>query len=107
MLKFLDLSFCPISKYKAWARLVYAQAMTGAVLFQFSRYPQFLTAGVGVSIGSDILSIYKQLFVNCTAKLLKIVEIGKLSSHRIFVFSIDNSKIQNIRDYFIKYPKYE
>lgn len=79
MLKFLDLSFCPEVKYKARARLVYAQAMTGAVLFQFSRYPQFLTAGFGVSIGSDRLYIYKQLLVNCTAKLLKIVEMGSLS----------------------------
>ncbi len=67
-----------MGKYKAWARLVYAQAMTEAVLFQFSRYPQFLTAGFGISICSDILSIYKQLFVNCTAKLMKIVETRSL-----------------------------
>jgi hypothetical protein len=78
ILKLLDLSFCPPGKYKARARLVYAQAMTGAVLFQFSRYPQFLTAGFGVSIGSDILSIYMQLFVNCTAKLQKIDETGRI-----------------------------
>lgn len=45
--------------------------MTGAVLFQFSRYPQFLTTGYGVSIGSDIVFIYMQFFVNCATKLQK------------------------------------
>ncbi len=67
-------------QYEARARLVYTQAMTEAVLFQFSRHPQFLTVGYEVAVGSDILFIYKQLFMNCTAKLLKKLKIAGTSN---------------------------
>ena len=48
-----------------------------AVLFQFSRNPQFLTAGFN-SVKSNIVSfILRQLFVNCTAKLQKFPHLTK------------------------------
>ncbi len=75
-------------QYEARARLVYTQAMTGAVLFQFSRHPQFLTVGYEVAVGSDILFIYKQLFfMNCTAKLLKKLKIAGTSNLYFHVFN--------------------
>ena len=58
-----------------WERPVYTRALTGAVLFQFSRYPQFITVGYKVSVSSDIRFICKQLLVNCTAKLAKKLKI--------------------------------
>lgn len=47
---------------------------TEAVLFQFSKYPQFLTGISIVVIHLFFIIIQVQLFVNCVAKLQKYVD---------------------------------
>lgn len=54
---------------------------TEAVLFQFSRNPQFITMGFNMPIFDSIVVIvvfiFMQLFMNCTAKLQKIPDMLK------------------------------
>ena len=47
------------------------KAYSDAVLFQFSRNPQFLTVGLIMAIDDIVLFIFGQLFMNCSAKLQK------------------------------------
>lgn len=43
--------------------------LTEAVLFQFSRYPQLCTIGKEMLLFKDIWFIYRQSFLDCTAKI--------------------------------------
>ena len=60
----------------------YARAGLGAVLFQFSRIPQFITVGAGTVKGKSeyvISVIARRLFVNRAAKLQIFLNGGIIS----------------------------
>ncbi len=54
-----------------------------AVLFQFSRYPQFRTATTEAVIKLIVSVIYRQLFVNCSTKLLILFQFFSFYLQRI------------------------
>ncbi len=75
----------------------------GAVLFQFSRKPQFLTNGAKGFRLLSVSVIYEQLCINCAAKLQIFSDLGKLGdfqrvwkgagTNRVLLWKLTESRV--------------